>query len=607
MTMNIMSVSVPASSPLGSSAMGKSTTTHADSANGSAGLFGEVFSQESESQAAQDSAAPATKVKDIATSEIAAAADAQTQLDAEIDAEGDAEISTEGNTTATQQVPTQSADSTAESDSNVEQEGDDATGIAQSTFAPLNLTAEQSAAIESIEVQADKRLTNGQASEKITLSSQPDADSEANNEAAKRQGGSGLPPEFAASATKTATNIEPAAKSQLLGDRVFTENAIKETATANESGLKGTAGVTAQASILNNTQARAAESANTVVQINDKTAQILAEYADVKIQTQAGEPNAKAEQHARATNMAPDLVARTAAPEWLAQIEHGKRWSSTPSKADVNAQAADADRLSLTLGEKTSAARAINAALNKSASANAESTESISLSVANAGSGLSQPSFGQEAVSTQTNGQDASVFLSNRESSLLAATPERTAMLDKALTLHGSAEQNAKQLAQQAQVIVSQNLQEAEIKLNPSEFGAMRIQVRIEQGEVQVQFVASHPQARDLLDQALPRLREMLQQQGMNLHQGQQQSGQQQAGQQGQQAQSQANASVLSQGFGQGNSESGQQQDSQTGAENANTEWRSYSATGDEVQEQALNSSQRALYGADGAKIDFFA
>lgn len=294
----------------------------------------------------------------------------------------------------------------------------------------------------------------------------------------------------------------------------------------------------------------------------------------------------------------------------MAQIEHGKRWSPTPSKADVNAQAADADLLSLALGEKTSAARAINAALNKSAPANAESTESVNLSVANTGSGLSQPSFGQEAVSTATNGQDASVFLSNRESTLLAATPERTAMLDKALTLHGSAEQNAKQLAQQAQVIVSQNLQEAEIKLNPSEFGAMRIQVRIEQGEVQVQFVASHPQARDLLDQALPRLREMLQQQGMNLHQGQQQSGQQQAGQQGQQAQNQANANVLSQGFGQGNmgnSESGQQQDSQTGAENANTEWRSYSATGDEVQEQSLNSSQRALYGADGAKIDFFA
>ncbi|WP_139215173.1 flagellar hook-length control protein FliK [Oceanisphaera psychrotolerans] len=131
-------------------------------------------------------------------------------------------------------------------------------------------------------------------------------------------------------------------------------------------------------------------------------------------------------------------------------------------------------------------------------------------------------------------GEDAGVALSSTGDDGINVTPafsrdaqtplsnERLLSPERSLSLLGSPEQSAKQLAQQVQVMVNQNLQAADIRLSPSELGGLRIQVKMEQGEVQVQFLASQPQARELFDQALPRLREMLGQQGLNLSQGQQ-------------------------------------------------------------------------------------
>ncbi|WP_319781825.1 flagellar hook-length control protein FliK [Oceanisphaera sp. IT1-181] len=413
-------------------------------------------------------------------------------------------------------------------------------------------------------------------------------------------GNSAEPTEDAAKATDKPASVSSSAfgAAQAPSLQAVTSSATQSAASQSVTSLSGQA-QGAQAQV---TQTQVTQAAN-------QAAQILAEHAEVNVSAQVSEQDAKAEQNTRAVSLAPDTAARAAAPEWLAQIEHGKRWSQGPNTVSTKAGVSlDADT-ALALGEKSSAARAINAALAKSdRNQDAEPLTALASNTAHF------VTMGTADANTQssTSGQEASGLFINREHALLAATPERTAMLDKALTLHGSAEQNAKQLAQQAQVVVSQNLQEADIKLNPSEFGAMRIQIRMEQGEVQVQFVASHPQARELLEQAMPRLREMLQQQGMNLHQGQQQSSQQQAGQQANQQQSgpnQANGSFLSQGFAQGESgQSGQQQAgqqaSQTGQE---SQWRSYSASGDAIQEQTLDSQPHTRDGADGAKIDFFA
>lgn len=57
----------------------------------------------------------------------------------------------------------------------------------------------------------------------------------------------------------------------------------------------------------------------------------------------------------------------------------------------------------------------------------------------------------------------------------------------------------------------------AELRLNPSELGPVRVQISIDDGQATVNFTAQHPVTRDAIEQALPRLREMLADQGLVL------------------------------------------------------------------------------------------
>jgi flagellar hook-length control protein FliK len=60
-------------------------------------------------------------------------------------------------------------------------------------------------------------------------------------------------------------------------------------------------------------------------------------------------------------------------------------------------------------------------------------------------------------------------------------------------------------------------IQNAELRLNPSELGPVRVQISIDDGQATVSFTAQHPLTRDAIEQALPRLREMLADQGLVL------------------------------------------------------------------------------------------
>ena len=57
----------------------------------------------------------------------------------------------------------------------------------------------------------------------------------------------------------------------------------------------------------------------------------------------------------------------------------------------------------------------------------------------------------------------------------------------------------------------------AELRLNPSELGPVRVQISVDDGQATVNFTAQHPLTRDAIEQALPRLREMLADQGLVL------------------------------------------------------------------------------------------
>ncbi len=75
----------------------------------------------------------------------------------------------------------------------------------------------------------------------------------------------------------------------------------------------------------------------------------------------------------------------------------------------------------------------------------------------------------------------------------------------------------SQQMTQQVSYMVSGNIQQAEIKLNPAHLGPMEIKLSMNDDQATVNFVTQHAAVRDALDAALPRLKEMLEQQGLNL------------------------------------------------------------------------------------------
>lgn len=60
---------------------------------------------------------------------------------------------------------------------------------------------------------------------------------------------------------------------------------------------------------------------------------------------------------------------------------------------------------------------------------------------------------------------------------------------------------------------------EVTIRLHPQELGEVRMAIKVEQDNVRAHIIAQNPQAQEMIDRHLPRLREALEQQGLNLHQ----------------------------------------------------------------------------------------
>jgi flagellar hook-length control protein FliK len=68
-------------------------------------------------------------------------------------------------------------------------------------------------------------------------------------------------------------------------------------------------------------------------------------------------------------------------------------------------------------------------------------------------------------------------------------------------------------------IMAGTRLQNAEIRLTPAEMGPVRVQVTVEDGAANVSFLAQHAVTREALEQAIPRLREMLAENGIQLGQ----------------------------------------------------------------------------------------
>jgi flagellar hook-length control protein FliK len=91
-------------------------------------------------------------------------------------------------------------------------------------------------------------------------------------------------------------------------------------------------------------------------------------------------------------------------------------------------------------------------------------------------------------------------------------------------------------MKQQLITMVSNGIQQAEIRLDPPELGHLTVKIQIHGDQTQVQFNVAQSQTRDIVEQAMPRLRDMLAQEGLQLTDSQVSQGGEGSDQQGQSA-----------------------------------------------------------------------
>lgn len=141
-----------------------------------------------------------------------------------------------------------------------------------------------------------------------------------------------------------------------------------------------------------------------------------------------------------------------------------------------------------------------------------------------------QGSTQSESFQQQLARLDASVasVVAAQRASEKTPVPELSARLKQ---LNLQQQDAAGQLRERVQLMVRQNIQVAEIRLDPAELGQMQIRINLQQEQASVQFIVQQQHAKELLEQQMPRLRELLQQQGIQLGEGQvQQHSRQQQG-----------------------------------------------------------------------------
>jgi flagellar hook-length control protein FliK len=114
------------------------------------------------------------------------------------------------------------------------------------------------------------------------------------------------------------------------------------------------------------------------------------------------------------------------------------------------------------------------------------------------------------AHSASVNVPNAATALDGTSQTASSPTPSQGAPLDTAARWHDA-------LASRVQWLVDHDVGEARIKLNPPELGALDVKISLHDDKTFVQLTAHNAAARDELAQSLPRLRELLAANGLEL------------------------------------------------------------------------------------------
>lgn len=89
--------------------------------------------------------------------------------------------------------------------------------------------------------------------------------------------------------------------------------------------------------------------------------------------------------------------------------------------------------------------------------------------------------------------------------------------LSTAIGAHVQGSEWPRQMTEQVSIMVKGGLQQAEIKLNPAHLGPLEVRLNVSDDKANISFVTHHAPVRDAIDSAMPRLRDMLEEQGLSL------------------------------------------------------------------------------------------
>ncbi|EOB3675307.1 flagellar hook-length control protein FliK [Vibrio vulnificus] len=217
-------------------------------------------------------------------------------------------------------------------------------------------------------------------------------------------------------------------------------------------------------------------------------------------------------------------AAKTAGSAALAQAVHtALAQPNTATTAPLSA-----DKAAMVLPDGMTA-NTIPTAFNPAASPDVAKSQVQSMQAALAAAGLASVKGSSKQTSTEAQGAQPTASLYSAQTVTGQTRAENVAAQQPSMPL--TRELANEQVAEKVQMMMSKNLKQLDIRLDPPELGRMQIRMTMNNDIANVHFTVTNPQARDIIEQTLPRLREMLAQQGMQLADSsvqQQASGQQQ-------------------------------------------------------------------------------
>ncbi|HFQ5432431.1 TPA: flagellar hook-length control protein FliK [Vibrio vulnificus] len=217
-------------------------------------------------------------------------------------------------------------------------------------------------------------------------------------------------------------------------------------------------------------------------------------------------------------------AAKTAGSAALAQAVH----TALAQPNTATAAPVSADKAAMALPDGMTA-NTIPTAFNPAASPDVAKSQVQSMQAALAAAGLASVKGSSKQTSTEAQGAQPTASLYSAQTVTGQTRAENVAAQQPSMPL--TRELANEQVAEKVQMMMSKNLKQLDIRLDPPELGRMQIRMTMNNDIANVHFTVTNPQARDIIEQTLPRLREMLAQQGMQLADSsvqQQASGQQQ-------------------------------------------------------------------------------